>query len=136
MMTAGILHERCETLPGACGSAPRRVNLPAYKGIFVQAVADWSAATGSKAYRRFLLAQASSIVNHDISDGDGTGSCRTPHTCQFGFHWAGPVPGHAAKIGVTASTQASALDALTAVLPRPRKHARAVISPSVIARSA
>jgi len=118
MITDGVLQEPCESWSGMCETGHKRFNLPAYKGIFVQAVYDWSLATGSTAYRGFLLAQASSIVNNNVSDGDNRpGVCGTPHTCQFGFHWALPVVPRASNIGVTAATQTSTLDALTAVLP-------------------
>jgi Glycosyl hydrolase family 76 len=119
MITGGVLQEPCESWAVMCETRRKRFDLPAYKGILVQAVYDWSVATGSIAYHGFLLAQASSIVNNNISDGDNrAGECRTPHTCQFGFHWALPVVPRASMIGVTAATQAGALDALTAVLPQ------------------
>lgn len=117
MVRDGVLVERCESLKGGCENAVWPVNIPAYKGIFVQAVSDWSRATRSDRYRGFLLAQGASILQHDISyGGDHQGDCGTPHTCQFGFHWAGPLMRRHTRLAVSAASQASALDALTAVL--------------------
>lgn len=131
MLVGGVLQERCESLPGKCGSFPWRINLPSYKGVFVQAVSDWSVATGSHHYRRFLLAQASSILHHDVSGGvNDPGHCETAHTCRFGFYWAGPVMPRASRLGLTAAAQASALDALTAVLPW---HGKQAARPRIVA---
>ena len=104
-----------------CDSARNPYNLPAFKGILVQAVDDWSRATGSRAFRSFLVAQAMAVIRNDISDGrDSRAACATPHTCQLGFYWTRPVVPGASRIGVTVATQASAIDALTAVLPARR----------------
>lgn len=116
----GILQERCEAIPGRCARLGYRLDLPAYKGLFVNAVSDWSAAAGSKAYRRFLLAQAVTVVNNSIRGArDVPGGCATPQTCQFAFSWT-HTPAHPDGLGVTLGGQESAIDALTAVLPPPR----------------
>jgi hypothetical protein len=118
LVRGGVLQERCEGLGLMCERVRDPLNLPAYKGIFVQAVSDWSAASRSPEFSRFLVVQASAILSDSISDGaHHPGDCRTPHTCQFGFHWASPTVSFPSKIGVTVGTQMSALDALTAVLP-------------------
>lgn len=114
----GILQERCEAIPGKCERLGYRLDLPAFKGLFVNAVADWSAATRSKAFHRFLLAQAVAVVDNTIRGAhDEPGRCATPQTCQFAFSWT-----HAAtqsgQLGVTLGGQESAIDALTAVLPQ------------------
>jgi hypothetical protein len=119
LVNHGILQEACESWNGMCENSHRAYDLPSYKGIFVQAVYDWSVATGSSAYRSFLLAQAQAVLHNALSDGDRPSECRTPSGCQFGFHWALPVAPIASRIGVTAATQTSAVDALTAVLPGP-----------------
>ena len=101
-----------------CENLRNPLNLGAYKGIFVQAVSDWSAASGSSLYDGFLDRQASAILTNSVSDGaHHFGDCGTPHACQFGFHWALPLVALPSRIDVTVATQASALDALTAVLP-------------------
>jgi len=111
----GILRERCEAEKYACSDGPHRLDWPAFKGVFMQAVADWSAATGSTAFRRFVLHQASAILDDSITDpSNKPGVCATPHTCQFGFYWTPDPP--RTSIGVTVATQASALDALTGAL--------------------
>jgi hypothetical protein len=110
----GVLQERCERIPGRCDRLGFRLDLPAFKGLFVNAVSDWSAATGSKEFRSFLLAQAVSVVDHTIRGAhDEPGRCETSQTCQFAFSWTGRPD----TIGVTLGGQESAIDALTAVLP-------------------
>jgi hypothetical protein len=114
----GILEERCEAIPGRCARLGYRLDLPAYKGVFVNAVSDWSAATGSHVFHRFLLAQSIAVVDNTIRGaGDQPGRCATPQTCQFAFSWthSATQPFHP---GVTLGGQESAIDALTAVLPK------------------
>jgi len=116
LVTNGILQERCESILGKCDDLHFRMDLPAYKGLFIDAVSDWSTATGSPAFDGFLRTQASAVVTNAIrGPNNDPARCRTPHTCQFAFHWTGerdPAP-----LGVTLGGQESALDALTAVLP-------------------
>jgi hypothetical protein len=113
----GVLQERCEAVPGECARLGFHLDLPAFKGLFVNAVVDWSAATGSNAFHSFLAAQAVAVVNNTIrGPGGQPGACATPQSCQFAFSWTGrPQP---ASMGVTLGGQESAIDALTAVLAR------------------
>jgi hypothetical protein len=113
----GILQEHCEATAGSCSRVRFRLDLPAYKGVFINAVADWAAATGSHDYDAFLGAQAAAVVQNAIrGTHNAVAHCATPHTCQFSFHWTGePDP---APLGITLGGQESALDALTAVLPQ------------------
>ena len=114
----GILQERCEAFRHKCARLGYRLDLPAYKGVFVNAVSDWSAATGSKALHRFLLAQAVAVVNNAVRGANEVpGRCATAQTCQFAFSWTHR-PTQPAQLGVTLGGQESAIDALTAVLPR------------------
>jgi hypothetical protein len=114
----GILQERCEAISDRCARLGYRLDLPAFKGLFVNAVADWSAATGSKVFHRFLLAQAVAVVNDTVRGaGEEPGRCATPQTCQFAFSWTHPAT-HPIQPGVTLGGQESAIDALTAVLPQ------------------
>jgi hypothetical protein len=117
LISHGVLQERCEPFPDQCAHLGFHLDLPAYKGIFVDAVSDWSAATGSDAFHSFLSAQAVAVLNNSIRGaGDQPGRCATPQTCQFTFSWTGrPQP---ASMGVTLGGQESAIDALTAVLPQ------------------
>jgi hypothetical protein len=117
LITHGVLQERCEPFPGRCSRLGFRLDLPAYKGLFVNAVSDWSAATGSRAFHSFLLAQAVAVVNNTIRGAhDELGRCATPQTCQFAFSWLGRPA--SPSLGVTLGGQESAIDALTAVLPQ------------------
>jgi hypothetical protein len=117
LITHGVLQERCERRPGRCGQLGFHLDLPAYKGVFVNAVADWTKATGSNAFRSFLLAQAVAVVNNTIrGERDEPERCATPQTCQFAFSWAGR--SEPPSLGVTLGGQESGIDALTAVLPQ------------------
>lgn len=117
LTSGGILQEHCEASAGACSQARFRLDLPAYKGLFINAVADWAASTGNHAFDGFLGAQAAAVVQNAIrGPHNNLAHCTTPHTCQFSFHWTGerdPAP-----LGITLGGQESALDALTAVLPQ------------------
>lgn len=117
LISHGVLQERCEPFPGQCAHLGFHLDLPAFKGIFVDAVSDWSAATRSKAFRTFLMAQAVAVVNNTVRGADGEpGHCATPQTCQFAFSWTGrPQP---PSLGVTLGGQESAIDALTDALPQ------------------
>jgi hypothetical protein len=114
--TGGILSESCVFRRGKCGHTP--YNLPVYKGVLVQAIDDWSLATGSNAYRPFLRRQVAAILGTDATDGNGQlTACGSPHDCQFPLPWTPRAADGGLRIGVTVGTQTSALNALTAVLP-------------------
>lgn len=112
----GILQEHCEATSGACSHVQFPLDLPAYKGIFLDAMSDWASATESTAFNAFLSAQAAAVIKNAIrGPHNDVTHCASPHTCQFSFHWTGerdPTP-----LGITLGGQESALDALTAVLP-------------------
>jgi hypothetical protein len=114
----GILQEHCEVIPGGCSSLHDHYDFPAFKGIYVNAVADWTAATHSRAYARLLRTQADAVLRNATDvPGDGSDPCTTAPTCQFGAVWT-PGSSHSPNaIMATIATQESALDALTAVLP-------------------
>jgi hypothetical protein len=117
LVNGGILQEHCEATAGGCSQVRFRLDLPAYKGVFIDAVSDWAAATGSHDYDEFLGAQATAVIRNAIrGPHNAPAHCATPHACQFSFHWTGerdPAP-----FGITLGGQESALDALTAVLPQ------------------
>jgi glycosyl hydrolase family 76 len=115
----GVLQEHCEAI-ALCthNSLGNRYDVTAFKGIFIQAVTDWTAATGSHEFDPFLKAQARAVVRNAIRGPAHNGVCPSAHSCQFGFSWARPfrttpAPEQLATVG----TQESALTALTAVLP-------------------
>jgi hypothetical protein len=113
---AGVLQEGCESRPARCRGIGE-FNTGSFKGIFMQAVADYDRASATGTYSGFLQAQASAILAHGASDGEGTRTrCDSPHDCQFGFYWSAAVDPASAPVGVSIATQTSALDALTAAL--------------------
>jgi hypothetical protein len=113
----GILRERCEGKPTACGRLRYYLDIPAFKGIFVLAVSDWRAATHSHEFRRFLRAQARAVVTQALLDPPGAArACSSARTCQFGFHWVPVIDASPKTLAPTVGSQESAIDALTAVL--------------------
>lgn len=124
LISHGILQEHCEEQSGACHETRNRLDLPAFKGIFIQAVADWSAATGRSTFRRFLRNQALAVVDNAVVDRDGRpATCSGPSACHFAFIWGRQLDPGPPSVPVTAASQESAIDALTAVLPaKPRPH--------------
>jgi hypothetical protein len=114
----GILREHCEDGKDNCGQKQSKLDLPAYKGILVNALADYDGATGTNTFKPFLLTQAAAVVQHAILGGPSA-SCRTPSTCLFGFFWAPPPHLSSQAVGVTLGGQESGIEALTAVLHPP-----------------
>jgi hypothetical protein len=113
----GVLQEHCEAV-NLCTHNLNRFDITAFKGIFVQAVSDWTVATGSKEFEPFLRSQAQAVVRNAIRGPTRNGLCPSAHSCQFGFSWARPFgqtpdPERLATVG----TQESALAVLIAVLP-------------------
>ena len=112
----GVLQENCETRPRMCHGL-RQFDVSSFKGIFVQAVADYDLATHTHMYRPWLQAQADAILTRAVSDGDARRtSCATPHDCQFGLYWSQDVAPASAPVPVSLATQTSALQALTGAL--------------------
>jgi len=117
----GILEEHCEAVPAGCSTLPNAMDMPAYKGVFVDAVSDWEAATRSDIFRAFLVDQADAILARAVrGPGNTPGNCSSAAECRFAFHWtpsvaAGVVDRGTVPTGV--GSQESALDALTVVLP-------------------
>ncbi len=110
----GVLQDHCEAQSPNCSALPTRLDVTAFKGILAQAFDDWSRVTKRGDFAPFLRAQSAAILKRDIWHATAQApGCRSPHTCQFGFSWARALP----SMLVTVGTQASALDALTAVLP-------------------
>jgi hypothetical protein len=112
----GIVRERCEGNHYHCSRYANLKDLPAWKGILVNALDDYDKATQSSTFRPFLMTQAAAVVQHAILGGSSTG-CRTPSTCLFGFYWAPPPQPFSDTVGATLGGQESGIEALTAVLP-------------------
>lgn len=114
MLTGHVLQEPCESQPRSC--AGRSYNITVFKGLLVDAISDWSKATGSNAYDGFLLAQARAVIADSTGAQRATPSCRTPATCQLSLYWARRVPAKRAPIQPTPGSQAAGLAALSDAL--------------------
>ena len=92
------------------------LDIVSWKGILMQALQDYRAATGSTEYDAFVLRQANAIVHNSIRQPNGSpGRCDTAANCQFVFYWGWPLS--PARSGfVNQATQMDAIDALTAAL--------------------
>jgi hypothetical protein len=116
-LSHGVLLEHCEA-SHECDGSFNRYDITAFKGIFVQAVADWAEATGSKKFLPFLRKQGEAVIHRALVSGRRDGRCTSAHSCQFGFSWTLPfsrTPGPERL--VTVGTQESALAPLTALAP-------------------
>jgi hypothetical protein len=112
----GVLQEHCEA-DAICTHSINRYDITAFKGIFAQAVSDWTMATGSHEFVPFLRTQAKAIVRNAIQGPVRDDVCPSTHSCQFAFSWSHPfrtTPGPERL--VTVGTQESALAALVAVV--------------------
>jgi hypothetical protein len=115
----GILQEPCERATNGCTGTILYFDELSWKGILVQAFLDYTTATGSKEYGKFLRRQAVAIVHNAIVRSDGRpGNCQTPDSCQFVFYWGWPLTPSRSPF-VNHATQMDALDALTAALALP-----------------
>jgi Glycosyl hydrolase family 76 len=118
LISHGVLQEHCESLSGACREMKNRLDIPAFKGVFIQAVSDWSAATGKNTFARFLHNQAAAVVDNAVVDAQNQAAdCSTAPNCRFAFIWGPPLDLGQPPVPVTVASQESAIDALTAVLP-------------------
>ncbi len=116
-LSHGVLLEHCEAVH-ECNGTPNRYDITAFKGIFVQAVADWTAATGRRRFLPFLRAQGEAVIHRALASGRPDGLCTSPHSCRFGFSWTLPfnhTPGPERVI--TVGTQESAVAPLIALAP-------------------
>jgi hypothetical protein len=121
LISHGVVAEYCELLPGSCHENRNRLDVPSFKGIFIQAVSDWSAATHRKTFLRFLHNQAAAVVDNAIvTTGNRPGNCASPSSCQFAFIWARELKDGPPPVPPTVATQTSAIAALTAALPAKR----------------
>jgi hypothetical protein len=115
MTYRGVLQEPCEAQATRCERGPRPADSTVWKGVFVDAVADWQAATGSRQYDAFLIKQAQAIIDDSASNGTQQTACQTPHDCQLGFYWSRREPPNRI-LPLGPGSQESALSALTDAL--------------------
>lgn len=115
MSRGHVLQEYCESRSGRCHGL-RQFDVSSFKGIFVQAVADYDLATHTQIYRPWLQGQAAAILTRAVSDGKHRTTCATPHGCQFGLYWSRTVAPASAPVPVSLASQTSGLQALTAAL--------------------
>jgi hypothetical protein len=116
MLADGILQDPCEAQRGLCSAGGRAIDQTIYKGVVVDAVADWALATDSSTYDDFLDLQANAVIDNAASDGRTLTSCQSPHACQIGFYWSRKVAPAQAPMPVNAGTQAAGLAALVDAL--------------------
>ncbi len=122
LLAHGILQEHCVAVSGACRQMRNRLDIPAFKGIFIQAVVDWRAATRRPYFLRFLRNQAAAVVDNAVVAADNEpANCGAADSCRFAFIWGRQLDPGPPPVPVTVASQESAIDALTAVLPaKPR----------------
>jgi hypothetical protein len=133
----GILQDHCEATKGNCQDLHDHLDFPAFKGVFVNAVADWSAATGSREFAGFLRNQALAVLrNATRISQDSPQPCSSQSTCEFTLGWRVAVDPSTAPPEPTVATQMSALDALIAELRQPGSAARDGAKPATARRAA
>ncbi|MGI8715934.1 MAG: glycoside hydrolase family 76 protein [Solirubrobacteraceae bacterium] len=111
MLAGGVLQEPCEGQADLCRG--HSYNITVFKGLFTDAVADWTYVTGSTMYNRFLVSQAQAVLAHSTGSSNRAGVCRTPASCQLSMYWARRVPVGDAPIPPTPGSQAAGLSALS-----------------------
>lgn len=114
MIAGGVLQQPCEAEAQRCLNLITLADSTVYKGLYVAAVADWQAATGSHSYDDFLRRQGQAVIENAASNGSRATNCQTPHDCQLAFYWARPIS--PASQPVTPGSQFSGLEALTSAL--------------------
>jgi hypothetical protein len=119
MVSHGVLEEPCERDRDGCTGSDRYLDLLVYKGILMQAYADYTNATGDDEFVYFIKRQASAVVHNAIKQPNGQpGNCNTAPNCQFVFYWGWALSPLRSPL-VNQGTQMSALDALIADLALP-----------------
>jgi Glycosyl hydrolase family 76 len=119
MTSHGILEEPCERDRDGCTASNIFLDIQVYKGILMQAFANYATTSGDAEFDYFIRRQASAVVHNATSQPDGQpGDCDTPADCQFVFYWGWPLT-PLRYPQVTQGTQMSALDALVADLALP-----------------
>jgi len=112
----GVIAEKCEAVAANCQGLRSRLDIPAWKGLLVDALSDWTSVTGSKEFLSVIRDQANAVVNTAILSA-GSDRCRTAANCMFSQYWIPPTHLVSWAPGATVGGQESAIDALTAALP-------------------
>lgn len=116
LIQSGVIREKCEAAKENCQAMHSRLDVPSWKGLLVDALSDWTAATGSKTFLPVIRAQGTAVVNNAIV-GAGKDRCATAATCLFWGFWIPPKHLVSRVLGASVGGQESAIDALTAALP-------------------
>lgn len=114
MLTGNVLQEPCESRLSLC--AGHSYNITVFKGLLVDAVSDWSKATGSTTYYGLLLAQARAVISNSTGARGTSPNCRTPASCQLSLYWGRRVTTRRAPIPPTPGSQTAGLAALSDAL--------------------
>lgn len=112
MMHDGVLQEPCEAQAGRCAGSS--YNILVFKGLFDNAVADWTAATHSSTYGPVLRTQADAIIRNATGVADHI--CATASACRLSMYWARRIPPPREALVPTPGSQASGLEALVNAL--------------------
>jgi hypothetical protein len=116
-LSYGILQNPCEAQRGLCATNGwHSLDTSIYKSLVVNAMADWTRATGEATYTSFLRAQAEAVIANAATNGQTLTSCQTPHDCQLGYYWSRRINPKLAPMPVNAGTQEQGLSALTDAL--------------------
>jgi hypothetical protein len=116
MLGGEVLQQPCEARAAMCIHDRHAYDAASYKGLFVDAVADWTQATGAATYDSFLAAQGKAVIQNSTSDGIHPARCQTPHACQIDFYWSRRVAPARLPVQITPGSQESGLAALTGAL--------------------
>jgi hypothetical protein len=112
MLYDGVLQEQCEARTGQC--LGHSYNTTVFKGLFDDAVADWTKATHSTVYDSFIAAQAQAVIRN--ATGLTHGGCASANDCQLSMYWARRVPDGHQPLVPTPGSQTSGLTALVNAL--------------------
>lgn len=112
----GVLREKCEVAKNNCQAMGGRLDVPAWKGLLVDALADWTSVTGNRTFLPIIRHQAIAVVNNAILS-TGRHRCRSAATCLFSQFWLRPEHVVSSALAPTVGAQESAIDALTSALP-------------------
>lgn len=126
LVTGSVLQEPCESAVGLCRG--HSYNITVFKGLLVDAIYDWSRATGSTTYGGVLLAQAHAVMSNSTGAPDSSPSSQTPTNCRLSLYWARRDSAALAPIPPTPGSQAAGLSALSDALGLPTQPTTATSS--------
>jgi hypothetical protein len=114
MIRNGVLQQPCEALTGRCVTEGHAYDSSSYKGIFVEALADFMQATHQLTYAPRLVSQGEAVIRHAASNGRRATRCGSPHGCQLDFYWSRRIAPTRLPIQITPGSQEAGSAALTA----------------------